>query len=369
MIKRKIKENHHQAAYKKGRCCQEHVLRLSEDVMHGFARQENTLAVFLDVSGAFDKVWVSGLIWKIMKMQLPLPLLGIIKGFLTKRSLKVRVGDSVSPTVLMKAGTPQGAVLSPTLFNIFVDDLVDCFGPESGVCLAQYADDIAIWISDKSAKRAEKKMNEALKKIAEWTCKWRINLAPEKSVCLLFSRRPTQREEPINLMLLGKRITREKAHRFLGVKFDDKLDWKVHISEMIASATPRINALKRLAAKSLWRNPEWILKLHEATVNSIWKYGSVAYATMGANLWDTIIKCHSRALKAYCGVPNFISYNLLCDRIGVKDIKEEMLSFAKKRLNAIVAFSPFGPALVSKRRDNVMGIYKSVTETLMTDGE
>ena len=136
---------------------------------------------------------------------------------------------------------------------------------------------------------------------------------------------------------------------------------------MISSATPRINAIKRLAAKSLWRNPEWILKIHEATVNSIWKYGSVAYATMGLNLWDKIIKCHSRALKSYCGVPNFINYNLLCDRIGIIDIKEEILQFTKKRLAAIIAFSPFGPALLLNRQDTVTGTYKSDTETLISD--
>ena len=135
--KRKIKENIHQAAYKKGRCCQEHILRLSEDVTHAFARQESTLAVFLDVSGAFNKVWIDGLIWKIMQMHLPLNLLNVIRGFLTNRSLRVRIGSTISPIIQMQAGTPQGAVLSPSLYNIFVDDLQDVLCSDNKIHLAQ----------------------------------------------------------------------------------------------------------------------------------------------------------------------------------------------------------------------------------------
>ena len=66
-------------------------------------------------------------------------------GFLTGRLLKVKVGEAISTKIKMEAGTPQGAVLSPTLFNIFMDDLVDCLNYDQSIKLAQYADDIAIW--------------------------------------------------------------------------------------------------------------------------------------------------------------------------------------------------------------------------------
>ena len=173
----------------------------------------------------------------------------------------------------------------------------------------------------------------------------------------------------MNLNLLGEKIQRVESHRFLGVKFDDKLDWKVHINEIIGRSTPRINALKKLAAKSLWRRPEWVVKLHESVVSSIWRYGSIAYANMGEHLWEKLVRCHSRSIKSYCGVPDFVNYNAVCDQMGVKQIKDDLLSFGKKRLLSIIAFSPLGKKLIENRRQNVVGLYKSPTEVLIDDVE
>ena len=367
-LKRKIKENELQAAYKRGRNCLEHVLRLTEDVTHGFANGECTVATFLDVAGAFDKVWINGLIWKILKLKLPKPLVGVIKGFLTERSLKVKVGHKLSPTLKMEAGTPQGAVLSPTLFNLFVDDLRESLNLHD-VYLAQYADDIALWCTSKDPKEAQEKMNDALKKIAEWTTKWRIGLAPEKSVFMKFTRRPTQKKVPLKLNLLGTEVKQVSSHKFLGVNLDDRMEWNHHFKQMIGSATPRINALKRLAAKSIWQRPEWILKIHDAVVNSIWKYAAVVTCTVKKSLWDNIVKCHARSIKAYCGVPNSMSYERLCDTIGIKPIKQELMEFGQKRLRAIISFSPFGERILGCRRQNVTGLYKSPSEVLIDDAE
>ena len=367
--KRKIKESIFQSAYKKNRGCQEQIVRLCDNVTHGFAKQESTLAVFLDVAGAFDKVYINGLLWKLAKMKLPKHLVGTIKGFLTERELRVRVGKKFSRKIKMKSGTPQGAVLSPTLFNLFVDDLREAIGIDDDVQLGQYADDICIWSTCDCPRKAEEKINKALQKIADWTAKWRIKLAPEKSVCVLFSRRPTHRRMTMNLNLMGEKIKRVESHRFLGVKFDEKLDWKIHVEGMIGRSTPRINALKKMSAKSLWRRPEWFVKLHESVVSSIWRYGSVAYAAMGEHLWGKLISCHARAIKAYCGVPSFVGYGAVCDQIGVKQIKEDLMAFAKKRLLSIIAFSPLGKKLIDERRQNVTGIYKSPTEVLINDNE
>ena len=269
----------------------------------------------------------------------------------------------------MQAGTPQGAVLSPTLYNIFVDDLQDVICTDDKIHLAQYADDIAIWTSDKNIRTAERRMNNALLKVADWTLKWRVKLAPEKSSYILFTRRPTHRNQSIKLQLLGSEIQKSDHHRFLGVVFDEKMDWKAHVNGMIGSAIPRINALRRLSAKNIWRNPSWILSLHEAVINSIWKYGCLAFAPMGNHLWDRITSLHASAIKSYCGVPRCTGYLVLCDHIGIRPIKDELLAFAKKRLRSIAAFSPFGPVIISQRRKQVTGNYKSPSEVLIHDHE
>ena len=85
--------------------------------------------------------------------------------------------------------------------------------------------------------------------------------------------------------------------------------------------------------------------------------------------WDNIVKCHARSIKAYCGVPNSMSYERLCDTIGIKPIKQELMEFGKKRLKAIISFSPFGERILRCRRQNVTGLYKSPSEVLIDDAE
>ena len=355
--------NVHQAAYKQGRSAQEHLLRLSECVTNAFKQKQSVIAVFLDVEGAFDKVWVNGLLRKVFSARFSDNLTRLIASFLKERSLKVRVGDADSCRVHMKAGTPQGAVLSPTLFNLFVDDIETLIG--EGVQLAQYADDIAIWVADECPRRAEQKMNETLSKISTWTSRWRVKLAPEKSAFILFSKRPTHSRMTIRLQLLGKEIQRVSSHRFLGVKFDEKLLWKQHIQEILGSAMPRTAALKALAAKSIWRRPDWILKLHESIVNSIWKYGSVAFAAMCEEQWSKIQKVHANCVKSYAGVPQYVSYETVRNHLGIHDIKTNILNAAKKRILAITAYSPFGRKLVEDTFIQSANNYKGPIATVI----
>ena len=83
--------------------------------------------------------------------------------------------------------------------------------------LAQYADDVAIWTTDADPKVAERRVNKALQKIADWTANWRIKIAPEKSVFILFSRRPTHRRQNIKLSLQWG-------------SWNDRLNWRQQFS-------------------------------------------------------------------------------------------------------------------------------------------
>ncbi|GFV15999.1 RNA-directed DNA polymerase from mobile element jockey [Trichonephila clavipes] len=101
------------------------------------SKKKYTGAVFLDIQKAFDRVWHTGLLYKLIKINAPPQLILIIKSFLNNRSFAVRVNDTHSSTKQIRAGAPQGALLSPTLFNIYVNDIPKT--RQTTVCL--YADD------------------------------------------------------------------------------------------------------------------------------------------------------------------------------------------------------------------------------------
>ena len=165
---------------------------------------------------------------------------------------------------------------------------------------------------------------------------------------------------------MGEEIERRAEHKFLGVTFDDKLLFNKHVDNIIGGTTTRTHALRKLAAKSTFSNPTTVMRLHEALVNSIFKYGAVAYAGMSDAMWERIKKNHARCVKSYVGLSNFVSYDLVCDTLGIRQIKDEICNFARKRITSMIQFSPLGKNLL-KRSDSRSVIYKTPSEVLISD--
>jgi hypothetical protein len=104
----------------------------------------STAAVFLDIEKAFDTTWHTGLLYKLSKLDFSVSLIRLISSFLYKRKFFVLVENEMSTPRIMKAGVPQGCVLSPTLFNMYVNDTPQAIG----VHLALFADDTCLYTSE-----------------------------------------------------------------------------------------------------------------------------------------------------------------------------------------------------------------------------
>ena len=96
------------------------------------------------------------------------------------------------------------------------------------------------------------------------------------------------------------------------------------------------------------------------------KYGSVAYSGMSAAMWDRIRVCHAKCVKAYVGLPKYVSYELICDTLGIRQIKDEICHFAKKRIINMLSFSPLGRNLI-KRSERQSIIYRTPSEAVISD--
>ncbi|KYB24559.1 putative RNA-directed DNA polymerase from transposon X-element-like Protein [Tribolium castaneum] len=116
---------------------------------------------------------------------IPLAMVQMIRSFLDGRRFQVRINNSVSDRQDLKAGVPQGSVLSPLLYSIFTHDI-----PKTDrTTLAIYADDTAILTRSKQPYMATRYLQESVERIENWCRRWLINVNPDKSRALLLARR------------------------------------------------------------------------------------------------------------------------------------------------------------------------------------
>ena len=334
--------NAHQAGFVKKRSTQEHLFRLSQNILNGFKKRECTVAIFLDVKAAFDSVWKAGLKWKINRIGLSKQLENLLHSFLDSRSLNVCVNGVWSEKVELKAGTPQGACLSPILYLIFVNDVTPSLDL-SLVSASQYADDLGLWTSDSSARKAQDRIQQELAKLEEWCRKWHVSLHPAKSKLLMFTKCPRHHQElpgGPTIQLCNEQIHSVTEANFLGLTFDSRLTWEPQTRLMLTRAYKRLNLLRSIAALASNRKPSIILSLYKSTIRSIFEYASICILSAADCHLQKLQLVQNQALRLALNTPSYVSINDLHDCSGLKMLKSYLTEFAKKRLMTMKRTSP-----------------------------
>ncbi|GBM60591.1 putative RNA-directed DNA polymerase from transposon BS, partial [Araneus ventricosus] len=108
-----------QFGFRKSLTTTHQLLRVVEYITSGFEKGECACAVFLDVY----RVWIQGLIHKLIRYKIPPHLLQLLKSYLEERKFAVKIGNSISEAKIMRAGIPQGGKISPLLYSLYVNDI------------------------------------------------------------------------------------------------------------------------------------------------------------------------------------------------------------------------------------------------------
>jgi Reverse transcriptase (RNA-dependent DNA polymerase) len=176
-----------QAGFRKGRDTTDQCLTLSQLISDGFHARppKRTILAQFDFARAFDTVWRDKLLQKMIGMGIPPRFTRYIKGWLVNRKASVKYQQVYSKQRVFKAGLPQGAVLSPLLFLLFIDDLLRDFQPSTAICA--FADDLALACTDHIKLRAQAQLQAETDKVTQWSDANRMKLNADKCTVSLFT--------------------------------------------------------------------------------------------------------------------------------------------------------------------------------------
>ena len=287
-----------QFGFRKNRCTVDPLMILSREIQNAFAVQNQTIAVFFDLEKAYDTTWRAGILLQLTDWGIVGNMFDCLKDFLSERFLKVRVGSSISSAYPQEEGIPQGSVLSPTLFNIAINGLLEQI--PLGVQGLAFADDYAVFCSMSSAVEACQKIQVAINSATNWACSRGFKFSPEKTKAIRFCR--LRRREVIpTLFLEGSILPYEEDIKYLGVVFDKKLTFTQHINEVACNVKLRLNILKVVSNFNWGADRTTLLRMYQALCLSKIEYGCQVYGSACKTTLQKLDIVHNMALRICTG--------------------------------------------------------------------
>ena len=211
-----------------------------------------TALLLLDLSEAFDSIEHNILLQKLRLIGVPKTTLEWFKSYLSDLRQFVRLAHQRSESRTITHGVPQGSILGPTLFSIYINDLPDIPNSSSG-SLESYVDDSKLFLSfviKEIGDDAVKRLNEDMRMPASWCCNHSLLINPEKTKLLVMgTRQLSTLPEDFHVTLLSKEIYFVSSAKDLGIILDKSLTYDDHITEVVSkcvTALCQINRVKHL---------------------------------------------------------------------------------------------------------------------------
>lgn len=298
-----------QNGFRKGRSTHDNITLLAMDIEKTFFTNGYLTALFLDFSRAYDNVLIPELIHKLQRLHLPVVILRIIHSLLGCRTVYIRDQDNelYGPRLVFQ-GLPQGAILSPLLYSLYVADLETLFSPT--VKVLQYADDVCIYAHSPCFWVTRLWLIDASERLAAWETKNGLALSSDKSVVVIFTRKRNNYLSP-ELQLGPYTFPVRSNAKFLGVYFDCKLTWSRHVTYLIDKVDNTVNILRMLARVWWGAEPIMLLTLYKVLIRSVLDYGSIVYGNATQLTLRKLDVFHYRVIRLVLGAMKTTPTNAL----------------------------------------------------------
>ena len=207
------------------------LLELYNSILNSLENKEFSCFIFCDFSKAFDKVWHRGLLLKLNSYGIKGNLLNWFENYLHERKQRVIINDSSSSLCNLSAGVPQGSVLGPLLFLIYINDIAD---KVQSLCRL-FADDTSLGYSSSNVDEIKIVAEHDFIELDIWSKKWLMSFNPDKTEIMIFNN--ITLPDNFELSFNGNPINLTNNHKHLGVTLSSDAKWNEHIDNTVKSVT------------------------------------------------------------------------------------------------------------------------------------
>ena len=245
----------------------------------------STLLSF-DLTRAFDNVNHERLIEKLKEAGFPKSFLVWIMNYLRARTGRVKVGNKLSNPYEINIGVPQGSILAPFLFGVYISDF-KALNKEDVV--VKYADDVSMIIPMKNTfDSKENSINEEIMNMKTWCNENSMMISKNKSQIMLCKKK-TEIQPNIETEL-----SIVNSMKILGMTFSSDLDWSQHVSNICSTANKRMHILRTLKPLT---NPEELHLIYTSTIRPALEYGCQCFIGLNRTLSNNLSRVDKRAHK------------------------------------------------------------------------
>lgn len=290
--------NPYQYAYRPQSSTEHALLNITEQIYTSIENGDISLLVLLDLSKAFDSVNHKKLISKLHNFQIETTW---FENYLHARTHSVKTGKSISLPLENKYGVPQGSVLGPILFLIFINDIPNANTQlNKATTMTIYADDVQLLFTEKpnAVEVLKREAEVTLEHMSVWYGENGLKLNAKKTQCIIFgSPQNNKKITKFHITMNNTEIKMEDNVKNLGVWFDRNLSFKYHITCMCAKLNGVLSYLNRV--KNTLDEKSRLLIVHALIFSSI-NYCSLIWGKCSADLQYQVQKCKNFAAKVVC---------------------------------------------------------------------
>lgn len=312
----------HQFGFRIQHSTVEQVHRVVDKISKDLEGKRYCSAAFLDISQAFDKVWHTGLLYKL-KQNLPYQYYNILKSYLEHRHFFVKHQDEETSLFPIYAGVPQGSVLGPVLYILYTADIPTT----RKTVTATFADDTAVLASHTDPIIASNNLQQNLTKIQDWMKKWRMRANHEKSTHVTFTLR---RGTCPSVIFNHVEIPQSDSVKYLGLHIDRSLTWKKHIITKRKQLGLKFQKMYWLMGKTSKLTAENKLLLYKSIIKPIWAYGIQLWGTAANSNIEILQRFQSKVLRCILDAPWYVPNTVIHSDLKINFVKEEIRNYSVK---------------------------------------